>query len=326
MKTILVTGCAGFIGSHITRYLLERKCRVVGLDNLNNYYSPTLKRDRLKLLKIYPNFVFYKMDIADEAGVNKLFSRHKIDRVCHLAAQAGVRYSLNQPLKFVDSNIKGMVVLLECMRRHRVSNLVYASSSSVYGERETGEGFSEKDRVDRPASLYAATKRADELITFVYHSLYDFKCTGIRFFSIYGPWGRPDMAYFDFTKSILEGRTIRVFNHGKSKRDFTYIDDIIPSLFSLIEKPFSYEIINLGNSKPVSVLTLVETLEKELNRKAKKKLIARPLGDVSVTYADISHAKKLLGYQPTTQISEGLNLFVSWYKKYYVQNETGNRS
>ncbi len=324
MKTILITGCAGFIGFHLATSLLEKKYRVIGVDNLNDYYSRILKKDRLKILKKHRNFVFHRVDISNEEKVNTLFSNYKIDKVCHLAAQAGVRYSLENPLQYIDSNIRGFVIVLECMRKHNVKNIVYASSSSVYGDREIDSGFAEKDRCDSPASLYAVTKRTDELIAYVYHSLYSFRCTGIRFFSVYGPWGRPDMAYFSFTKAILEGKIIRVFNFGKSKRDFTYIDDVIPSLVLSVEKMLPWDIINLGHSMPVTVLKMIEILEKELGKKARVKLISKQPGDVLVTYADIGHARKILGYRPDISIGEGLRLFVNWYKEYYVKNATDN--
>jgi UDP-glucuronate 4-epimerase len=317
MKTLLVTGCAGFIGFHATRYLLDSRVLVVGIDNLNNYYDPKLKIDRLNILKKYKNFVFYNIDISDEEKMDNVFVRHKIEVVCHLAAQAGVRYSLKEPLQYVKTNIYGFVVLLESMRKSGVKKLVYASSSSVYGENKTKGGFIENEHCNSPVSLYAATKRSNELLAYVYHSLYSFRCTGIRFFSVYGPWGRPDMAYFNFTKAILENKTISIFNFGKSKRDFTYIDDVIPCLANSIKRTLSWEIINLGNSKPITTIELIKTLEKGLGKKAKIKFVPQQAGEVSITYANTEVARRIFGYQPKTQISEGLKLFIDWYKKYY---------
>lgn len=324
MKTILVTGCAGFIGFHLCISLLGKKYTIIGIDNLNDYYDTDLKNDRLEILKKYKNFIFYKIGISEEHKINKLFIDYKIDRVCHLAAQAGVRYSLENPIQYVDSNIKGFVILMECMRSHNIKDLVYASSSSVYGDRSTIDGFKEDDKCDMPASLYAVTKKSNELIAYVYHSVYAFRCTGFRLFSVYGPWGRPDMAYFNFTDSILKGKPLTVFNFGKSKRDLTYIGDIIPGLVYALENPFSWEIINLGNSKPVTILRIIKILEKELHRKAKINLAPQQPGDVSLTHANITHAKKILGYQPKTKIEEGIHFFVKWYKDYYINNETHN--
>jgi len=313
---VLVTGVAGFIGSFVADALLSCGDEVIGLDSLNDYYNPQLKKDRLKFLEKKDGFKFYQVDLAEYNEVEKVFKENKIDKVLNLAAQAGVRYSLKNPLAYQRSNLQGFVNLLEMVRNFEVPDLVFASSSSVYGNQEKVP-FSETDNVDRPISLYAATKKSNELMAYTYHHLYGINCTGLRFFTVYGPWGRPDMAYFSFSKKILSGETIQVFNQGKLRRDFTYIDDIVAGVLKTLDQPFEYEIINLGNNQPVELMHFIEVLEKELGTEAKKEMLGMQPGDVYQTYADISKAKKLLDWQPTTSIEQGLKKFVEWYKMYY---------
>jgi len=314
----LVTGSAGFIGFHLAQQLLQENHQVIGVDNLNNYYDPKLKKARLEILKKHSNFSFYQLDIAEFASFEKVFTENKIDKVCHLAAQAGVRYSLENPHIYEQSNMVGFLNLLELMRKHKVKDLVYASSSSVYGGIKKVP-FIEDMTINQPISLYAATKAANELYAYVYHHLYELNAIGLRFFTVYGPWGRPDMALFLFTKAILENKPIKVFNQGQMKRDFTYVDDIISGIMASLDKvsDLGYEIFNLGCADPVNLLDFIKTIEENLGKKAKKEFLPLQPGDVPNTYADISKAQKLLGYQPKIKIKEGVGKFIDWYRKYY---------
>ncbi|PIT97689.1 hypothetical protein COT77_00055 [Candidatus Berkelbacteria bacterium CG10_big_fil_rev_8_21_14_0_10_41_12] len=314
----LVTGSAGFIGFHLAQKLLQENHQVIGVDNLNNYYDPKLKKARLEILKKHSNFSFYQLDIAEFASFEKVFTENKIDKVCHLAAQAGVRYSLENPHIYEQSNMVGFLNLLELMRKHKVKDLVYASSSSVYGGIKKVP-FIEDMTINQPISLYAATKAANELYAYVYHHLYELNAIGLRFFTVYGPWGRPDMALFLFTKAILENKPIKVFNQGQMKRDFTYVDDIISGIMASLDKvsDLGYEIFNLGCADPVNLLDFIKTIEENLGKKAKKEFLPLQPGDVPNTYADISKAQKLLGYQPKIKIKEGVGKFIDWYRKYY---------
>jgi len=315
-KTILITGSAGFIGFHTTNKLLSQGYQVVSIDNLNSYYDQNLKKDRLKILKQNKGFRFYLGGLEDIELVKKIFLENKIDRIVHLAAQAGVRYSLENPHAYISSNIVGFVNLIEEAKNAGVKTFVYASSSSVYGNQKKIP-FSTKDDVSEPISLYAATKKADELIAYTYHHLYGMKCTGLRFFTVYGPWGRPDMAYFKFAKSILSGKTIEVYNYGKMKRDFTYIDDIVSGIVASLNKSYDYEIFNLGNNTPVELGYFIETIEKAFGKKAQKNYLPLQSGDVLMTYADIDDSRKKLNYNPKVSIEEGIERFASWYKQYY---------
>ena len=331
---ILVTGAAGFIGMHFSKRLLEEGYEVVGIDNLNDYYDPQLKEARLLELKKYDRFTFVRLDLVDREGIFELFKKYAFTHVMNLAAQAGVRYSLQNPHAYVDSNLVGFVNILEACRHYPVKHLIYASSSSVYGA-NAKMPFSTSDNVDHPVSLYAATKKANELMAHTYSHLYGIPTTGLRFFTVYGPWGRPDMAYFSFTKNILEGKTIKVFNHGNMKRDFTYIDDIVEGMMRLLDHPplpneqwdrfhpdpsssyAPYKIYNIGNNKPVKLLDFIETLESLLGVEAKKEFLPMQPGDVEATYADIDDLHQAVGFQPSTSIQDGLRMFVEWYKAYY---------
>jgi len=315
MKT-LVTGAAGFIGFHVARSLLERGQEVIGIDNLNPYYDVSLKRGRLELITSNPLFTFYHGDINDLATLEKIFAEHHIDRICNLAAQAGVRHSIQNPFVYEESNLKGFLNLLEIARRYPVRNFVFASSSSVYGNNKELP-FRIDDTVDTPISLYAATKKANELMAHAYSHLFDIPLTGLRYFTVYGPWGRPDMALFLFTEAIINGRPIEIYNFGKMKRDFTYIDDIVEGTIAALDKPFKYEIFNLGNSKSVELMKLIEIIEEELGIVAKKKFLPLQPGDVPETYADIEKTKRLLGFSPKTSIRSGIRSFLSWYRRYY---------
>jgi len=314
----LITGCAGFIGFSLCKKLLEEKNEVIGIDNLNSYYSPKLKKDRLEILKKYQKFTFHKADISNYSQIFPIFSTYKPERICHLAAQAGVRFSLENPFIYEKFNMLGFLNILETMKKLNLKNLVYASSSSVYGGIEKIP-FEETMLINKPISLYAATKAANELYAYVYHYLFGINAVGLRFFTVYGPWGRPDMALFLFTKAILENKPIKVFNYGKMERDFTYIDDIVQGIELTIKKTPSlgYEIFNLGCSQPVNLLEFIECIENAVGKKAKKEFLPLQPGDVSKTYADISKAQKLLGYQPKISIKEGVNNFISWYRSYY---------
>lgn len=337
-RQALVTGAAGFIGFHLCKRLLQEGYKVIGIDNLNDYYDVNLKTARLKQIEGKENFSFIKIDIADRAAMTQLFSSNGFDIVVHLAAQAGVRYSIKNPYAYINSNIIGFMNILECCRHSKVKHLVFASSSSVYGA-NTKMPFSVHHNVDHPVSLYAATKKANELMAHTYSSLYNLPCTGIRFFTVYGPWGRPDMAYFMFTKAILEGKPIDVFNYGKMKRDFTYIDDIVDGVAKVMAKipepnphwdsnnPDSatsyapYKLYNIGNNNPVELLKFIEVLEECLGKKADKKLLPMQLGDIPATYADIDDLSRDVGFKPATSIEEGIKTFVKWYKWYYGNNK-----
>lgn len=317
---VLVTGAAGFIGFHLCWRLLSEGYAVVGLDNLNSYYDPQLKRDRLAQLARAPNFRFVERDIAEREALPALLAEAPVELVVHLAAQAGVRYSLTNPAAYIESNLVGFANLLEACRQHPVRHLVYASSSSVYGANHRLP-FSTSDRVDRPVSLYAATKAANELMAYTYSHLYGIPATGLRFFTVYGPWGRPDMAYFLFTKAILEDRPIEVFNHGQLERDFTYIDDIVEGVMRVMARPPTasppHKLYNIGNHQPVALLDFIATLEQLLGKTAQKRFLPMQPGDVPATYADIEELRRDTGFRPATPLAEGLAAFVAWYRDYY---------
>lgn len=331
---ILVTGAAGFIGYHLSKRLLNEGHQIIGLDNINDYYDVQLKNDRLDKLTPLPNFNFIKMGLEDTLNVDLLFRREQFDVVVNLAAQAGVRYSLKNPNAYIQSNIVGFMNILEGCRHNKVKHLVYASSSSVYGA-NTAMPFSVHHNVDHPVSLYAATKKANELMAHTYSSLYNIPTTGLRFFTVYGPWGRPDMAYFSFTKAILEGKSIDVYNHGLMKRDFTYIDDIVEGMVRVIDKipqgneewsgdkpdPGTsyapYKIYNIGNNNPVELLRFIEVIEECLGKTVEKNLLPMQAGDVTATYADVNDLIQDVGFKPTTPIEEGISRFVDWYGRYY---------
>lgn len=316
---ILVTGAAGFIGFHVARALLERGDVVVGVDNLNDYYEVSLKEDRRSVLERQPGFSFRRADVADFEALSRVFDEGPFDAVCHLAAQAGVRYSLENPLAYGRANLTGFLNLLELCRHRGTGNLVYASSSSVYGANEKVP-FSEDDRVDRPVSLYAATKVANELMAHTYHHLFGTPVTGLRFFTVYGPWGRPDMALFGFTRRLLSGQPIDVYNYGEMERDFTYIDDIAAGVVAALDRPLGDEVLNLGNSCTVSLERFVAVLEETLGVEARKNYLPMQPGDVPRTFADVSRAKALLGWGPTTPIEVGIPRFVEWYRGYYGES------
>ena len=334
LEVTCVTGVAGFIGFHVARKLIEMERRVVGIDVVNNYYDVTLKEARLTLLASQPLFHFERADVAEPEGMRALFARHSPSKVIHLAAQAGVRYSLEHPQAYVRANVTGFVSILEACRHSGVAHLTYASSSSVYGANKTMP-FSVHDNIDHPLSLYAATKKANELMAHTYSHLFQLPTTGLRFFTVYGPWGRPDMAMFIFTKAILEGRPISLFNRGNMRRDFTYIDDIVtavirtsdrvaaPNLAWRGEKPdpgtslAPYRIYNIGNNSPVEVTYVVSLLEQELGRKAERIYLGMQPGDVPATCADIEDLSNDVGFRPSTSIEEGVKQFVAWYKEYY---------
>lgn len=331
---ILVTGAAGFIGAALSLKLLERGDEVIGIDNLNDYYDVNLKQARLERLQGYGNFKFIKLDIADRAAVEALFALERFQRVMHLAAQAGVRYSITNPHAYIDSNISGFINILEGCRHNAVEHLAYASSSSVYGA-NTKMPFSVHDNVDHPVSLYAASKKANELMAHTYSHLYSLPTTGLRFFTVYGPWGRPDMSPFLFARNIIDGKPIDVFNYGNHRRDFTYIDDIVEGVVRVIDQPAQanadwssdnpdpatsfapYRIYNIGNNNPVHLLTFIETLEKNLGKQAIKNLLPMQPGDVPDTYADVSDLAHDLGYKPSTQLEDGVRDFVEWYRGFY---------
>ena len=331
---ILLTGAAGFIGMTTALRLLARGDEVVGLDNLNDYYSVQLKRDRLARLTPHPGFRFVQMDVADRPGMEALFARERFERVIHLAAQAGVRYSLQNPHAYVDSNIVGFMNVLEGCRHGRVQHLVYASSSSVYGG-NTQMPFSEHQSVDHPVSMYAATKKANELMAHTYSHLFGLPTTGLRFFTVYGPWGRPDMALFLFTKAILEGRPIDVFNHGHMQRDFTFVDDIVEGVIRVLDRVAEadpdyrpaqpdpgtsnapFRVFNIGNHNPVPLLDFIGCIEDALGMKAQKNLLPLQDGDVPATYADVDALTQWTGFAPATDIRSGIGRFVAWYRAYY---------
>ena len=316
----LVTGAAGFIGMHTCHVLLERGHEVLGVDNLNAYYDPVLKEARLARLKPHARFAFERLDIADEPGMKALFAAQRFDCVVHLAAQAGVRYSLVNPMAYVQSNVAGFLNILEGCRNAKVGHLCYASSSSVYGA-NTEMPFSEEQRVDQPISLYAATKRANELMAHSYGRLFDLRTTGLRFFTVYGPWGRPDMALFIFTRAILEGKPIRLFNGGDMQRDFTYVDDIVSALARVVELPFPAgeraRLFNIGRGSPVNLMDFVRAIEKATGRKAQIELAEMQLGDVQATSASTEKLRRLIGEAPLTPVETGVERFVAWYRSYY---------
>jgi len=336
-NNVLVTGAAGFIGYHLCLRLLKDGCTVTGIDNINPYYDITLKQARLERLTPFDTFSFFKMDIADKEALDKIFQSSKFDVVVNLAAQAGVRYSLDNPQAYVDANIIGFVNLLECCRHNHIRHLVFASSSSVYGA-NTKMPFSVHHNVDHPVSLYAASKKANELMAHTYSHLFGLACTGLRFFTVYGPWGRPDMALFLFTRAILERKPIKVFNHGKMQRDFTYIDDIIEGVVRILgrlpeQNPSwngdnpdpgtsyaRYKIYNIGNNNPVELMEFITVIEKVLGREAKKEFLDLQPGDVIATYADIDDLIKDVGFKPGTSIDTGIRRFVEWFKEYYGYN------
>ena len=312
---ILITGAAGFIGYHLCKELLDEDHNILGIDNLNNYYNSALKIKRLNRLKQYKNFKFEKIDISNKKMISPVFNKFKPKKVINLAAQAGVRYSIENPYAYLDSNLVGFLNIIELCRENKTEGFIYASSSSVYGENEKIP-FSIKDRVDKPISLYAASKKANELIAYSYSHLYGLHTTGLRFFTVYGPWGRPDMAYYIFTKKILNNEPISVYNHGNMKRDFTFIDDIINGTKAAINKNYKQEIFNLGNNKSVNLLDFISIIENELNKKAIINFKPIQSGDVKETFADITESKEKLGFEPKITIKEGISKFVEWYKNY----------
>jgi UDP-glucuronate 4-epimerase len=316
MARYLVTGAAGFIGFHVARALLRRGDRVVGLDNVNDYYDVRLKEARLAKLEPWEGFSFYRADVADPAGLARAFDAGPFDGVCHLAAQAGVRYSLENPLVYGHANLMGFLHVLEACRHRGTGNLVYASSSSVYGANEKVP-FAEEDRVDHPVSLYAATKVANELMARTYHHLYALPVTGLRFFTVYGPWGRPDMALYSFTRRILAGQPIDVYNRGQMERDFTYVDDITAGVLAALDRPLGDEVLNLGNHRPVRLDHFIGVLERALGKQARRNLLPMQPGDVPRTCADVDRSRRLLGWEPTTPIEEGIPRFVEWYREYH---------
>ncbi len=315
-QTILVTGSAGFIGFSLAKKLLEDKHTVIGIDSFNDYYDVSLKEARNKILEGFDNFKIYRGNLEDLDFVKKVFKENKINKVCNLAAQAGVRYSLTHPHAYIQANLVGFTNLIDEAKNNNVKDFIYASSSSVYGKNKKIP-FAVEDPVDHPISLYAATKKSNELIAHTYHHLYGMNCTGLRFFTVYGPWGRPDMALFLFTKAILDNKPIKVFNHGKMKRDFTYIDDIVAGTMASLANAYPYEIFNLGNNNPVELEYFIELIEKELGKKAKKDLLPIQPGDVPASFADIDKSKEKLGFKPSTSIEQGIKNFLQWYKKYY---------
>jgi len=334
-KPLLVTGSAGFIGFHLSLRLLQEGKAVTGLDNVNDYYDVQLKWDRLEQLKEFPEFRFHQINLEDEQKMEALFRQYEFDMVVHLAAQAGVRYSLTNPHSYVDSNLKGFVNVLEGCRHYHAEHLIFASSSSVYGA-NTAMPFSVHQNVDHPVSLYAATKKANELMAHSYAHLYGVPCTGLRFFTVYGPWGRPDMALFLFTKAILEGKPIEIFNHGKMRRDFTYIDDIVDGVMQIMASPAPlpdknwsgdhpdpgtsyapYRIYNIGNHQSVELLEFVRVIEENLGMEANKDFLPMQPGDVPATYADVEDLARDFGFRPRTGIKEGIQHFISWYREYY---------
>jgi UDP-glucuronate 4-epimerase len=333
-KTVLVTGAAGFIGFHVTQRLLADGRSVVGLDSLNNYYDPRLKEARLEILRRNANFSFVKLDLADRTATRSLFAQHGFPVVIHLAAQAGVRYSLEHPHAYVDANIEGFINVLEGCRHNGCEHLVFASSSSVYGA-NTKLPFSVRDNVDHPISLYAASKKANELMAHSYSHLYRIPATGLRFFTVYGPWGRPDMAMFIFAKAILAGQPIRLFNHGKMRRDFTFVDDVSNAIVRLLDHPpkgdpgwnerepdpatstAPWRIYNIGNSRPEELAGVISLLEKEFGRTAIKEMLPMQPGDVEATYADVSDLERDIGFRPATSIEDGIARFATWYREFH---------
>ncbi len=333
-RKILITGAAGFIGFHLSKKLLDDSYQIIGIDNLNDYYDPSLKQSRIEILGKYNNFNFHKVDLKDKADVDNIFETYQPTHVINLAAQAGVRYSIENPYAYVDSNLTGFMNILEACRNYPVEHLLYASSSSVYGGNKVAP-FSTNHNVDHPVSLYAATKKSNELMAHTYSHLYAIPTTGLRFFTVYGPYGRPDMAYFSFTKDILAGKPIKVFNHGKMERDFTYIDDIVEGIVKLIGKTPAankdwdeskddlstsfapYKIYNIGNNNPVQLMRFINALESALGKEAEKDYMDMQPGDVLRTYADVSDLERDINFKPSTSIEDGLKKFVQWYEEYY---------
>ncbi|MCP0913700.1 MULTISPECIES: NAD-dependent epimerase [Legionella] len=331
---LLVTGSAGFIGYHFAKMRLERGDQVIGIDNLNDYYDVRLKQSRLEQLKSYPNFVFYPFDICDREHIDKIFKKHKPERVVHLAAQAGVRYSLKNPHLYVQSNVVGFTHVIDACKTYQIEHLVYASTSSVYGA-NSAQPYNESDAVTHPLTIYAATKKANELIAHSYSNLYKLPTTGLRFFTVYGPWGRPDMAFFSFTRDILNGTPIKVYNHGQMQRDFTYIDDIIMGISLAVDKPAEanpcwsgqdpdaatsfapYRIYNIGRGCPVNLMDYISALEQATGKHAIKQFMPMQEGDVLSTHADTSRLQDDLGYAPQVSIQEGIERFVAWYLDFY---------
>jgi len=331
---ILVTGAAGFIGFHLTIHLLKRGDEVVGVDNLNDYYDVQLKRDRLQIVQNHQNFTFVQADLGDRGAIERLFAENHFDRVINLAAQAGVRYSIDNPRAYIEANIAGFMNVLEACRHNKVEHLVYASSSSVYGS-NTLMPFSVHHNVDHPVSLYAATKKANELMAHTYSHLYGLPTTGLRFFTVYGPWGRPDMALFLFTRAILEGKPIKVFNNGQMQRDFTYIDDIVEGIVRVCDRIAApntswdshkpdpatskapYRVYNIGNNKPVELLKFIEIIEKKIGKKAIMEMMPMQPGDVPATYADVDDLMRDTGFAPATPLESGISRFIDWYRDYY---------
>ncbi|MER2009550.1 MAG: NAD-dependent epimerase [Psychrobacillus sp.] len=331
---ILVTGSAGFIGFHVSKKLLEMNHEIIGIDNLNSYYESKLKIDRNKILNGLSYFTFKQVDISNKNDLEMIFSNYKPEIVINLAAQAGVRYSIENPYAYLDSNLTGFLNILEACRNYPVKHLLYASSSSVYGGNKVAP-FSTNHNVDHPVSLYAATKKSNELMAHTYSHLYGIPTTGLRFFTVYGPWGRPDMAYFSFTKDIIEGNPIKVFNHGKMERDFTYIDDIVEGIVKLIPRApepnpewdestdelgasfAPYRVYNIGNNQPVQLMKFINVLEEKIGKEANKQYMEMQPGDVLRTYADVSQLERDIDFKPGTSIEEGIGKFVDWYKEYY---------
>ncbi len=333
-EKILITGASGFIGFHLAKLLLKNNYEVVGIDNMNDYYDIRLKEGRLEILKKYDNYTFYKIDLKDKESIDNLFEKYKFDYVINLAAQAGVRYSIENPYAYVDSNLIGFMNILEACRHYPVKHLLYASSSSVYGGNKVAP-FSTEHQVDHPVSLYAATKKSNELMAHTYSHLYKIPTTGLRFFTVYGPWGRPDMAYFSFTDAIMNDKPIKVFNHGKMERDFTYIDDIVEAIYKLLplapkanpewdelkdkqsESFAPYKVYNIGNNQPVQLEKFISVLEDKIGKTAVKNYMEMQPGDVVRTYADTSDLEKAINFRPSTSIEEGLEKFANWYKEFY---------
>ncbi|MGJ5019236.1 NAD-dependent epimerase [Bradyrhizobium oligotrophicum] len=331
---ILVTGAAGFIGFHLSQRLLADGRQVIGIDNVNAYYDPKLKEARLDILKRQPGFTFHKLDLVDRAGIKALFAQHRFPAVVHLAAQAGVRYSLENPHAYVDANLEGFINVLEGCRHHGCEHLLFASSSSVYGA-NTKLPFSVRDNVDHPISLYAASKKANELMAHSYSHLYRLPATGLRFFTVYGPWGRPDMAMFIFAKAILAGQPVKLFNHGRMRRDFTYVDDIVQAIVRLLGRPpqgnpdwdgnrpdpsssrAPWRIYNIGNNHPEQLMDVITLLEKEFGRPAIREMLPMQPGDVEATYADVSDLERDIGFRPATSIADGIGRFAKWYRDYH---------
>lgn len=325
-KTVLITGTAGFIGFHLSKRLLDMGATIIGFDNVNDYYDISLKESRLQILHEYPKFTFVKGDLADEQAVNTLFMTYHPDIVVNLAAQAGVRYSIDHPRSYINSNVIGFFNILESCRHYPVEHLLFASSSSVYGNQEKTP-FSTTDKVDHPISLYAATKKSNELMAYTYSHLYGIPATGLRFFTVYGPYGRPDMAYFKFTNLIAEGKPIKIYNNGDMYRDFTYVDDIVTGIEHMLcnppkenEQGDRYKVYNIGNNKPEKLMYFIETLEKAIGKTAKKEFLPMQPGDVYQTYADVSELERDFDFKPHTSIEEGLGRFAKWYTAYYKKD------